>query len=133
MKTLTLTLFLFFSAGSLFAQISLTENGEVYTVVESNPEYPGGNQAMMKYINAELKYPKKSRRKKIEGAVFVQFTVEKDGTLDDLLVVKGINEEMDNEALRVVKGMPGWKPATSNKKPVKARFVLPIKYTIEEK
>jgi TonB family protein len=133
MKILGMLFFL--SAGTItsFAQtenVIEVEDNKTYTVVDAPPEYPGGYEPMMSYIKAELKYPEKSRKERIQGTVFVQFTVMKDGTLANFMVIRGINDELDKEAVRVLKGMPNWKPGTEKNKPVNVKFVLPVKYAM---
>jgi protein TonB len=102
----------------------------IFMVVEQQAEFPGGMEAMMKFIVKNMKYPAVARRMGIEGSVFVSFVVDKEGGISDLTVIKGISAECDKEALRVVKLMPPWKAGKQNGKPVKSRFVLPIKFRL---
>lgn len=105
------------------------DSTEVFTIVERVPEYPGGYEAMMKYIEKEVKYSKVSRRQGMEGIVWVLFVVDKDGSITDIGINRGVNKELDEEAMRIVKGMPNWKPGEQNYKPVRVRFNMPIKFT----
>ena len=107
-----------------------TDEEVVFMVVEQQAEFPGGLEAMMKFLVKNMKYPAIARRMGIEGSVFVSFVVDKEGSISDLKVIKGISAECDQEAIRVVKMMPPWKPGKQNGKPVKSRFVLPIKFRL---
>ena len=102
----------------------------IFTVVEQQAEFEGGFEAMAKFIAKNMKYPAQARRMGVEGSVFVSFVVDKEGNISDPQVIKGISADCDKEAIRVVKAMPPWKPGKQNGKPVKSRFVLPIKFRL---
>src|SRR5688572_20822565 len=102
----------------------------IFTVVEQQAAFEGGFEAMAKFIAKNMKYPAQARRMGIEGSVFVSFVVDKEGNISDPQVIKGISADCDKEAIRVVKLMPPWKPGKQNGKPVKSRFVLPIKFRL---
>lgn len=102
----------------------------IFTVVEQQAEFDGGFEAMAKFIGKNMKYPAQARRMGVEGSVFVSFVVDKEGNISDPQVIKGISADCDKEAIRVVKAMPPWKPGKQNGKPVKSRFVLPIKFRL---
>jgi protein TonB len=102
----------------------------IFIVVEQQAEFPGGFQAMGKFLAKNMKYPVQARRMEIEGSVYVSFVIDKDGNISDPQIIKGISTECDKEAIRVVKLMPPWKPGKQNGKPVKCRFVLPIKFKL---
>ncbi len=106
--------------------------GEVFTVVEELPQYPGGVDAFYKYVISEIKYPKEARLGGIEGRVDVQFVVERDGSLSDVKVSKGIGAGCDNEAVRVVQHAASFKPGTQRGKPVRVRMILPIIFKLNE-
>lgn len=101
-----------------------------YKKVQLEPEYNGGLPAMSAFISQNITYPKKSRRTGAEGVVFVEFVVEKDGTVTKQKVIKGVTAELDTEALRVVSAMPKWKPGLHRGVPVRVRFVLPVKFVL---
>jgi protein TonB len=103
---------------------------QIFTVVEQMPEFEGGQEAMMKFIYKNVKYPSAARRMGIEGTVFVGFVVDSEGKINDVKTVKGISAECDKEAERVIKMMPPWKAGKQNGKAVKVRFVLPIKFKL---
>ena len=94
-------------------------------------EYPGGFEAMSAYIAKSVVYPEKAKAEGVEGKVFVQFVVEPDGSVGDVTVLRGVGGECDDEALRVVKSMPKWQPATFKGKPVRSKYVMPIYYTLK--
>ena len=102
-----------------------------YSLKEGMPEYPGGLEAMKKFISGSLKYPKEAEEKKITGTVIVGFVVDKDGSVKDAHIVKGLDKSCDAEAVRIVKLMPKWKPGTQNGKPVIVPFNLPINFIIK--
>ena len=94
-------------------------------------EYPGGFEAMSAYISKSIVYPEKAKADGVEGKVFVQFVVEKDGSVGDATVFRGVSPECDEMALQVVKAMPKWQPATFKGKPVRSRFMLPINFKLQ--
>jgi len=102
----------------------------IFTIVEQQAEFTGGFEAMAKFLGKNMKYPAQARRMGVEGNVFVSFVIDKEGNISDPQVIKGISAECDKEALRVVKLMPPWKPGKQNGKPVRCRFVLPIKFKL---
>jgi protein TonB len=104
---------------------------EIFLVVEQAPEFEGGLAAMYKFIQKNMNYPAKARRMGIEGSVFVGFVVERDGTIADVQIIKGIDVDCDKEAVRVVSKMPPWKPGKQSGRPVRVRFVLPIKFRLD--
>jgi len=99
---------------------------EPITFVDKMPEYPGGSDAMFKFLYKNAVYPPLAKEKKISGKVFVQFVVEKDGKISNIKVIRGIGGGCDEEAMRVISLMPAWKPGTQNGKPVPVYFTLPI-------
>lgn len=113
-------------------QVSNNSAGEdqIFTVVEKAAEYPGGMPALAEYLMTNLKYPSQARMQGIEGSVYVSFVVEKDGSIGNVSVIKGISNECDEEAARVVSGFPNWAPGEQNGKVVRSRFTIPIKYAL---
>lgn len=103
---------------------------EIFTIVEDQPEYPGGIGAFYKYVATNLRYPAQARRMGIAGKVFVQFVVEKDGKLTDVQILKGIGAGCDEEALRVIKKSKAWKPGRQRGRPVKVRMIIPINFRL---
>ncbi|MEJ7645390.1 MAG: M56 family metallopeptidase [Chryseolinea sp.] len=103
---------------------------EIYAVVEESPEFPGGMDGLGKFLMANVRYPSVAREQGIEGVVYVSFVVNKDGSVSDIAAVKGLSAETDAESLRVVSLSPNWKPGKVKNQPVRARFVLPIKFKL---
>ncbi len=111
-------------------EVAEVEDNQVYTFVEQNAEFPGGMEALNKFISKNVKYPAQARRMGTEGKVFVSFVINKDGTLEDVSVVKGISAECDKEAMRVVQMMPNWKPGKQNGKAVRVKFIYPFNFKL---
>lgn len=103
---------------------------EVCMSVEEAPEFPGGVNAMMDYLRGNLKYPESAKKNKQEGRVFIGFVVEKDGSVTNVNVLRGVCEELDNEAVKVVKAMPRWTPGMNEGKPVRVQYTLPIVFKL---
>lgn len=112
--------------------VELQEKNEldVFTIVEQQASYPGGLTSFYDYLRSNMKYPEEARKRGVEGRVFVQFIVEKDGSLSDLKVVKGIDPACDKEALRVVKNSPNWLPGTIKGNPVRQKMIQNIMFKI---
>jgi protein TonB len=98
--------------------------------VQEQPEFPGGMEEMYKFLSKLQKYPDMEADAGIQGKVYVEFVVEKDGRITETKVKKGVSDGLDKEALRLVKAMPAWNPGKMNGKAVKVRFVLPVKFTL---
>ena len=98
--------------------------------IEVMPEYPGGPNALVKYVQNNLKYPESAKKNKQEGRVFVGFVVEKDGSISNVSVMRGVCEELDNEAVRVVKTLPKFTPGMHGGKPVRVQYTLPIAFKL---
>jgi len=105
---------------------------KVFTRVEDMPEFPGGQRALMRYLQTNLVYPADAIEEGIEGKVVVEFTVCEDGKLCDEKILRSVGGGCDQEALRVVKKMPAWKPGMNDGKPVKTRYMLPISYKLQD-
>ncbi len=95
------------------------------------PEFPGGKEALFAYIGKNLKYPEQAVEEGVEGVVFVTFVVEADGKITGVKVMRGIGFGCDEEAVRVVRGMPNWTPGKQLGKPVRVKYNLPIRYKLE--
>jgi periplasmic protein TonB len=107
------------------------ESGRVaYTQVKVMPQFPGGEDARMQYMVKAIKYPTAAKETGIQGTVNISFIVEKNGTITNTKVVKGIGSGCDEEALRVVKEMPKWKPGKHKGKAVRVQMVMPIKFAL---
>ena len=101
-------------------------NQKVFDTVEQMPEYPGGMQAMIEFLQTNMKYPEDAKKQKVEGRVMVQFVVETDGSVSDVHVAKQVFPSLDAEAIRVVKAMPNWTPGKEKGRVVRVKYLLPI-------
>ena len=111
--------------------IEQPQQAEIFTVVEEQPGYPGGEEARYKFLQDNIKYPEEAKELGIQGKVFVTFVVEVDGSVTDARVLRGIGGGCDEEAIRVVKSMPKWVPGKQRGVPVRVQFNLPIKFTLQ--
>lgn len=105
---------------------------KVFTAVEQMPEFPGGQSALMKYLSSNIRYPQMALANDIQGRVVVKFVVEKDGSVSDVQVVRGVDKDLDKEAVRVVKSMPKWQPGKNNGQAVRCYFNLPVTFKIQQ-
>src|SRR5690554_327513 len=106
---------------------------EIFVVVEQQPEYPGGLEAMMKFLSDSIVYPDEAKAKGIQGRVICNFVVMKDGSIDDVNVVRGVDPLLDAEAVRVLKSMPAWKPGKQRGQAVNVRYTLPLEFRLDNK
>ena len=108
------------------------ENDVPYISVEQMPKFPGGDDAMFKYIGDNVVYPKSAQKTGISGIVYVYFIIDKNGNVTNAEVKRGVKggEELNDEALRVIKGMPKWEPGYQNAKPASVQLTLPIKFML---
>jgi len=108
----------------------LADTTPVYTAVARVPEFPGGLEAFGKFLASNIKYPATAREQKIQGRVIITFVVEKDGSLSNERVVRGITDDLNNEALRVIKLSPHWQPGMQNNRPVRVQYSVPINFAL---
>ena len=101
---------------------------EIFQVVEDMPSFPGGN--VSKWIAKNVKYPVLAMENGIQGKVFIQFVIERDGSITDVKVARGVDASLDKEAVRVVQSMPKWKPGKQRGKPVRVAYTLPINFQL---
>jgi protein TonB len=121
-------------AASQPVQMQMTiENtgGEIFNIVEEMPEYPGGMDELMKFIQRNIRYPKEAQEQGKQGRVIVQFVVEKDGSITDVNIVRSADPQFDAEALRIVNMMPKWTPGKQRGKEVRVRFTLPVTFRLQ--
>ncbi len=104
---------------------------EVYTVVDKQPVFPGGFDSYSKFLISNIKYPEEALKKGVTGTVFITFVIEKDGSVTNVKILRGIGSGCDEEAFRVVKMMPNWVPGELKGKPVAVQFNLPIKFNLD--
>ena len=104
---------------------------EIFQVVEQDPEFPGGVEALYKYIQSNIKYPQLAKENNITGRVFVTFVVEKDGSVSNVKAARDIGGGCGAEAVRVVKSMPKWTPGKQRGKAVRAAYTLPVVFNLQ--
>lgn len=107
------------------------EEAQIFMVVESMPEFPGGEPALYKFLGENIKYPQMAKESGIQGRVFVTFVVERNGSVTDVRVLRGIGGGCDEEAIRVVQDMPKWTPGKQRGKSVRVQYNLPVKFTLQ--
>ena len=113
--------------------ITLTTDAENLTVELKKivmPEYPGGKAAIFKYLAQNIRYPKEAAKNGTQGRIILQFYVETDGSINDIKVVKGVSWDLNDEAKRVIKKMPKWKPGTIGGEPARILFTLPVEFRL---
>lgn len=105
---------------------------EIFVAVEQQPEFPGGTAALMKWLGNNVRYPQMALENGISGRVIVKFVVEKDGSVSGVTLVRGVDKDLDREAIRVVKSMPKWQPGKNNGQAVRCYFNLPVNFKLAE-
>ena len=132
MKRFLLLLSAIFLTNIAFCQneVKVSDDDAIFFVVEVQPEFPGGMDSMYAFIQKNLIYPEKAKAEGIEGRVFITFTIEKDGSVSNVKILRGIGGGCDEVAKEVVEKMPKWKPGTQRGKPVRVQFNLPIKFEL---
>jgi TonB family protein len=115
----------------LDSEAEIAEESQIFMAVEQMPEFPGGEEALYKFLTENITYPQSAKESGVQGRVYVTFVVEPDGTISDLRVLKGIGGGCDEEAIRVVKAMPEWIPGKQRGKPVRVQYNLPVKFSLE--
>ena len=103
----------------------------VFTEADQQPEYPGGVQAMYKFLADNIKYPTEDAKNKVQGKVYLTFVIGSTGKIRDVEVMKGVSGNLDREAARVIKAMPKWRPGRKDGKPVAVKYNLPIGFALE--
>ncbi|WP_336526233.1 energy transducer TonB, partial [Bacteroides acidifaciens] len=103
----------------------------IHEHVEIMPDFPGGMAALMKYLGTNIKYPTISQEMGSAGKVIVQFVVDKDGTITNPAVVRGVDAYLDKEAIRVISSMPKWKPGVQNGKKVRVKYTVPVVFRLQ--
>lgn len=110
---------------------SMKAQDDVFTVVEKMPSFPGDLVDLLNFLSKNIKYPSEARKNKVKGRVYVSFVVEKNGSLSNINVLRGIGSGCDEEAIRVVKSMPKWNPGKQRGKIVRVQYNLPIRFPLE--
>ena len=113
------------------AETPSAESEKVMDVAEVMPEFPGGMKALLGFLGKNIAYPKESLEKDEQGRVVCRFVIAKDGTISDVEVVRSVSAALDNEAIRVIKSMPKWKPGMNKGKPVAVQYTLPVQFKLQ--
>lgn len=110
---------------------TLESDEEIFFIVENMPEFPGGEMALRQYIANNVEYPNDAIKNGKQGKVYVTFVVSKDGSIANAKIARGVNPSLDAEALRVINGLPNWKPGTQRGKPVNVSYTVPINFQLQ--
>jgi len=113
-------------------QVTEEDTNKIFTSVEQSPEFPGGNVAFGKYLSNNIRYPAIAKENNVQGKVFLNFIVERDGSLTDIKLIRGIGSGCDDEAIRVLKSSPHWKPGILNGREVRVYYTVPISFTLAQ-
>ena len=113
------------------SNVTNSDEGKPVLLVEKNPEFPGGYEAMLKYLRGKVQYPTLAQESGIQGTVFVQFVVSETGKISNIKIIRGVGGGLDEEGIRVVKEMPDWIPARQGEKAVPFVFTIPIKFNLD--
>ena len=107
------------------------EESKVFDIVEQMPSFPGGSAALMKFLSENIKYPVVAQENGVQGRVVVAFVVERDGSITDVHIARGVDPSLDKEAVRVVKSMPKWTPGKQNGSAVRVKFNVPVAFRLQ--
>ena len=129
-KLILMSLMAVFCLSTVSAQKTVIskKNQKVFDVVEQMPEFPGGMEALFKYMAENMKYPEDAKKQQVEGRVLVQFIVETDGSVSNTEVLMRVFPSLDAEAVRVISGMPKWIPGKQNGKVVRVKYTIPVSF-----
>ncbi|MCH5311960.1 MAG: M56 family metallopeptidase [Prevotella sp.] len=109
-----------------------TDDDKVFDVVDEMPQYPGGTSELMKYLSANIRYPKEAMENGEQGRVIVSFVVDKDGSINGAYAINSNSPQLEAEALRIVNSMPAWTPGKQNGEPVRVKFTMPIMFRLND-
>lgn len=110
-----------------------SKKDEVFMIVEEMPEFPGGEEARIQFMEKNIKYPRKAKENNIQGKVIVGFIVEPDGSISNIKIVRSVHPLLDAEAMRITRSMPKWKPGKQRGKTIRVQFTMPITFSLEYK
>ncbi|MEO8795794.1 MAG: TonB family protein, partial [Daejeonella sp.] len=118
-------------ADKIVSEIDTNKNkGNALMSAEQMPEFPGGMKAFYEYLSKSIQYPAEAKKNNVSGKVILSFIVEKNGSLNDIKVLRGVGSGLDEEAIRVMKGSPKWLPGKENGKPVRVAYTLPMQFSL---
>ena len=135
LQTGLVSLFLIFSTHTAISQIQnkqnvqdSTEDNQVHFLVQEMPVFPGN---LNTWIYNNIRYPEAAKEKKLEGKVYVRFIIEKDGSISNVKIIRGVSPELDNEAKTVIASMPKWEPGMQKGQAVPVKYTLPITFRLQ--
>ena len=133
MKKLLFLVFATLLAAPLLAQSTQDDDHDAYilSTVEQQPQFPGGEEAMYRFIASNAHYPKEARENGIQGTVYLTFIVERDGSISNVRILRSPSDLLSEEASRVVKSMPRWKPGKAAGKNVRVQYTLPLHFQLQ--
>lgn len=109
----------------------IIDEQKIFTIVEEQAQYPGGTKALLKYLGKKIKYPQVAIDNGVQGKVYLKFVVEKDGSVGDVQLLRGVDKSLDKEAIRVVKTLARFKPGKQRGRPVRVWFQVPVTFRLE--
>ncbi len=105
--------------------------GEIFMIVEEMPEFPGGQEALQRYLASSVRYPVIAQENGIQGRVYIQFVINQTGEVTNATILRGVDPSLDREALRVVQAMPKWKPGKQRNRAVRVSYTVPINFVLQ--
>lgn len=112
------------------ATIEESDEDDIFQVVEEMPEFPGGEAKLLEYLAKNIKYPERAREQGVQGKCIIEFVINKDGSVVEPKVVRSLEAQCDNEAMRVIRTMPKWKPGKQRGKPVRVKYTVPVQFKL---
>lgn len=109
------------------------ENDSIVELIFTKAEFPGGEEALMKYVSDSIVYPEDAINNEIEGRVIASFQITENGTIDSINIINGVYESIDSEVVRVIENMPEWTPAMYGEEYVRSSFILPVLFKLNER
>ena len=126
-KLFLIMFFMAFVSVNAYSQSDDSDNS-VYAMVDERAQFPGGQNEMLKYLQENLQYPEAAKANNVHGRVFVKFIVERDGSLSDIQIFRGLGSGCDEEAIRLIQSMPKWKPGKNKGKEVRTSMTVPVNF-----
>lgn len=135
MKKIVIPILLLFPLLAMSQKPTVKESEKVksgfgVSVVQVQPEFPGGPDSLQSFLKTNLTYPAQAKLNHLQGRVYIGFMVDRSGKIKDVKILSGVNEELDNEALRVMGMMPDWKPGSAGGATVDVQYILPIDFML---
>ena len=106
------------------------DEDDIFQVVEEMPEFPGGEEKLLEYLGKNIHYPERAREQGVQGRCIIEFVIERDGTVTEPKIVRSLESQCDNEAVRVIKSLPKWKPGKQKGKPVRVKYTVPVQFKL---